>query len=88
MVKIVELELNIDVNDDINAAIIQANVKPRIANKKKTENRKWWLDLIKQNHSASIESPKVDMLYHYSRFYYDKRDNMYPDQYIQFRLNK
>lgn len=31
MVKIVELELNIDVNEDINAAIIQANVKPRMA---------------------------------------------------------
>jgi hypothetical protein len=35
MVKIVELELNIEVNDDIKAAIIQANVKPRIAKKKK-----------------------------------------------------
>lgn len=31
IVKMVELELNIDVNEDINAAIIQANVKPRIA---------------------------------------------------------
>jgi hypothetical protein len=35
MVKIVELELNIEVNDDIKAAIIQANVKPRIAKKGK-----------------------------------------------------
>lgn len=35
MVKIVELELKIDVNEDINAAIIHANVKPRIPDKRK-----------------------------------------------------
>jgi hypothetical protein len=33
MVNIVELELNMDVNDDIKAAIMHANVKPRIAEK-------------------------------------------------------
>ena len=31
---IVELELKIDVNEDIKAAIMQANVKPRIARRK------------------------------------------------------
>jgi hypothetical protein len=34
-VKIVELELKIEVKEDIKAAIIQANVKPRIAEKRK-----------------------------------------------------
>jgi hypothetical protein len=34
-VKIVELELKIEVKEDIKAAIMQANVKPRIAKKKK-----------------------------------------------------
>jgi len=34
-VKIVELELKIEVNEDIKAAIIQDNVKPRIAEEKK-----------------------------------------------------
>jgi hypothetical protein len=29
MVNIVDEELNIDVNDDINAAIIQASIRPR-----------------------------------------------------------
>jgi hypothetical protein len=35
IVKIVELELKIEVKDDIKAAIIQASVKPRIAEKSK-----------------------------------------------------
>jgi hypothetical protein len=34
-VKIVELELKIEVKEDIKAAIIQASVKPRIAEKRK-----------------------------------------------------
>jgi len=34
-VKIVELELKIEVKEDIKAAIIQANVKPRIAEKRR-----------------------------------------------------
>jgi len=86
-VKIVELELKIEVNEDIKAAIIQDNVKPRIAGEKKDLDF-FQKDKSKFYHWALIEAQEVDMQYHYNHFDYDKLHNIHQDQNNRFHLDQ
>jgi hypothetical protein len=85
-VKIVELELKIEVNEDIKAAIIQANVKPRIAEKRRKDLFSFKRNKSKIYHWVLIEAQEVDMQYHYNHYDYDKLNSIHRDQYNRFHL--